>query len=130
MICDTYSQGAELRYADNQIKNLEESIETASKHEVANFDALVSQAQRDLDDLNSNQPLIELYDETELLVHSRVNRRDALLLERTSRDVYDGQLATPRRTRIQVTNCYHHSGVFFGSDDGALSQLMGGDQSF
>lgn len=131
-LVDTYSQGAELlAMLDNQIKNLEESIETASKHEVANFDALVSQAQRDLDDLNSNQPLIELYDETEPLVHSRVNRRDALLLETGQSVTYttdnlqlQGELVF--KSPIATTTPAYSS----GQTSDALSQLMGGDQSF
>ena len=131
-LLDTYSQGAELlSMLDNQIKNLEESIETASKHEVANFDALVSQAQRDLDDLNSNQPLIELYDETEPLVHSRVNRRDALLLETGQSVTYttdnlqlQGELVF--KSPIATTTPAYSS----GQTSDALSQLMGGDQSF
>lgn len=131
-LLDTYSQGAELMaMLDNQIKNLEESIETASKHEVANFDALVSQAQRDLDDLNSNQPLIELYDETEPLVHSRVNRRDALLLETGQAVTYttdnlqlQGELVF--KSPIATTTPAYSS----GQTSDALSQLMGGDQSF
>ena len=131
-LVDTYSQGAELlAMLDNQIKNLEESIETASKHEVANFDALVSQAQRDLDDLNSNQPLIELYDETEPLVHSRVNRRDALLLETGQAVTYttdnlqlQGELVF--KSPIATTTPAYSS----GQTSDALSQLMGGDQSF
>lgn len=130
-LLDTYSQGAELlAMLDNQIKGLEENIETASKHEVAEFDALVSQTQRDLNDLNSNQPLIELYDETEPLVHSRVNRRDALLLETGQTVMYttdnlqlQGELVF--KSPIATTTPAYSS----GQTSDMLSQFMSGDQS-
>lgn len=81
-LLSTYQQGNDLLgMLENQIQEQELLIEKAEKHEHADFDALVAEGQRDLDDIDPNRPIMILYDESKPIVHCRVNRKDALLLE-------------------------------------------------
>ncbi|NLC27004.1 MAG: hypothetical protein GX777_10405 [Fastidiosipila sp.] len=81
-LLSAYQQGADLlQMLEKQIEDLEQLIETALQHEKADFDALVAEAQRNVNEIDPNKPLVTLYDESKPLVYSRVNRRDALSLE-------------------------------------------------
>ncbi|NLC89092.1 MAG: hypothetical protein GX681_03400 [Clostridiaceae bacterium] len=130
-LLDTYQQGADLLgMLDKQITDLEQKIETASQHEQAEFDALVAEAQRDENNINANKSLMVLYDEKEPLVHARVNRRDALLLEQgqlvkyTTDDLeLSGELVfkSPIATTTPVNSD--------GQSSDLMSQFVSGDQT-
>ncbi len=80
-LMSAYQQGDDLlAMLDKQIADQELLIEIASEHESAEFDALIAEVQRDIDDIDVNRPLMVPYDESKPIVHSRVNRKDALLL--------------------------------------------------
>ncbi|NLV98201.1 MAG: hypothetical protein GX034_00180 [Clostridiaceae bacterium] len=127
----TYQQGADLLgMLDKQIADLEQKIEAASQHEQAEFDALVAEAQRDENNINTNKSLIVLYDEKEPLVHARVNRRDALLLEQgqlvkyTTDDLQlSGELVF--KSPIATTTPVYSD----GQSADLMSQFMSGDQT-
>ncbi len=130
-LLDTYQQGADLLgILDKQIADLEQTIETASRHEQAEFDALVAEAQRDENNINPNRSLIVLYDEKEPMVRARVNRRDALLLEQGQPVRYttdalqlSGELVfkSPIATTTPVNSD--------GQSSDLMTQFMGGDQA-